>query len=162
TSAGWGRSSVPPRVHDGIAMKSKRDYYEVLGVERDAAEDAIKRAYRKKALEFHPDRNQGDAEAETKFKEAAEAYDVLGDAEKRRRYDQFGHAGVGAESFSGTRFTNIEDIFEAFGDVFGGGGGIFGDLFGQAARRGGRRGGRDLRIVLDLSLEEVDTGIEKE
>src|SRR6185503_16975179 len=92
--------------------------------------------------------------------EAAEAYDVLGDEHKRKRYDQFGHAG--AESFSGTRFTNIEDIFEAFGDVFGGGGGgIFGELFGQR-QRSGKRPGRHLRIVLELTLEEVDQGVEKE
>src|SRR5262245_54325729 len=142
-------------------MMAKRDYYEVLGVEHNAAEESIKRAYRKKALEFHPDRNPGDPEAEAKFMEAAEAYDVLGDAEKRRRYDQYGHAGVGAESFSGTRFTNIEDIFEAFGDVFGGG--LFGDLFGQQGRRGGgKRPGRDLRIVLELALEEVDQGVAKD
>ncbi len=141
-------------------MSEKRDYYEVLGVERGAAEKDIKAAYRKKALEFHPDRNQQDPKAEQRFKEAAEAYDVLGDPEKRRRYDQFGHAGLGNESSSGTRFTNIEDIFEAFGDVFGGG--MFGDLFGGGRRRGGVRPGRDLRIVLELTLEEIDQGVEKE
>jgi hypothetical protein len=136
-------------------MSDKRDYYEVLGVERNAAEKDIKAAYRKKALEFHPDRNKDDPEAESKFKEAAEAYDVLGSDEKRKRYDQFGHAGVGGDSFSGTRFTNIEDIFEAFGDVFGGG--LFGDFFGgQRRTRGGKRPGRDLRIVLELALEEVE------
>jgi molecular chaperone DnaJ len=144
-------------------MSDKRDYYEVLGVERGASADEIKRAYRKKALEFHPDRNKDDPSAEAKFKEAAEAYDVLSDQAKRQRYDQFGHAGMGQGSFSGTRFTNIEDIFEAFGDIFGGGGGgIFGDLFGGGGRRrGGRRAGRDLRIVLELSLEEIDQGVER-
>lgn len=141
-------------------MSEKRDYYEVLGVERGAAEKDIKAAYRKKALEFHPDRNQSDPKAEQRFKEAAEAYDVLGDPEKRKRYDQYGHAGVGNENYSGTRFTNIEDIFEAFGDVFGGG--MFGDLFGGGRRRGGVRPGRDLRIVLELALEEIDQGVEKE
>jgi len=142
-------------------MSEKRDYYEVLGVAREAPSEEIKRAYRKKALEFHPDRNEGDAEAEAKFKEAAEAYDVLGTDEKRKRYDQFGHAGLGQESFSGTRFTNIEDIFEAFGDVFGGN--LFGEIFGGQRRgRGGKRPGRDLRIVLELALEEIDQGVAKE
>jgi molecular chaperone DnaJ len=142
-------------------MSEKRDYYAVLGVERDASDEDIKRAYRKKALEHHPDRNKGDPAAEAKFKEAAEAYDVLGTPEKRQRYDQFGHAGVGAGGYSGTRFTNIEDIFEAFGDVFGGG--LFGEFFGgQRRTRGGRRAGRDLRIVLELSLEEIDQGVAKE
>ena len=142
-------------------MSEKRDYYDVLGVERSASEEEIKRAYRKKALEFHPDRNKSDPAAETKFKEAAEAYDVLSDGEKRARYDQFGHAGLG-QGFGagGGRFTNIEDIFEAFGDIFGGG--LFGDLFGgQRRTRGGKRPGRDLRIVLDLSLEDIDVGVER-
>src|SRR5262245_35085574 len=144
-------------------MSEKRDYYEVLGGERNASEKALQGAYRKKALEFHPDRNMDDPKAEAKFKEAAEAYDVLSTPEKRQRYDQFGHAGLGADSFAGTRFTNIEDIFEAFGDVFGGGGGLFGELFGgQRGTRGGKRHVRDLRIALDLSLEEVDQGAEKE
>jgi len=147
-------------------MSEKRDYYEVLGVQKGASQDEIKRAYRKKALEFHPDRNQGDSSAEEKFKEAAEAYDVLSDDQKRARYDQFGHQAFsqGGGFPGGGRFTNIEDIFEAFGDVFGGGGGgIFGDLFGGGRRsRGGPRGGRDLRIVLQLTLEEADTGVSKE
>ena len=142
-------------------MADKRDYYEVLGVERGAGEDDIKRAYRKLALEFHPDRNQGNSEAEARFKEAAEAYDVLGDAEKRAQYDQFGHAAFGQGGFGGQRFTSVEDIFQAFGDVFGGG--VFGDLFGGARRahRGGPRPGRDLKIVLDLTLEEIDQGVER-
>ena len=145
-------------------MSEKRDYYEVLGVERNAAPEDIKRSYRKKALEFHPDRNKDDPKAEAKFKEAAEAYDVLGDEEKKKRYDQFGHAGVGADASQGTRFTNMEDIFEAFGDIFGagGGGGVFGDLFGGRRARGGKRPGRDLRIVLELTLGEIDSGVERE
>jgi molecular chaperone DnaJ len=147
-------------------MSDKRDYYEVLGVERGASEDEIKRAYRKLALKFHPDQNKGDKTAEGKFKEAAEAYDVIGDEQKRAQYDQFGHAAFGQGSFAGgQRFTNVEDIFSAFGDVFGGGGGgggIFGDLFGGARRqRGGPRPGRDLRIVIELTLEEIDEGVER-
>ena len=147
-------------------MSDKRDYYSVLGVEKGASQDEIKRAYRKKALEFHPDRNPDDPTAEEKFKEAAEAYDVLSDEGKRSRYDQFGHAAFqqGGGFPGGGRFTNIEDIFEAFGDVFGGGGGgFFGDLFrGGRRSRGGPRGGRDLRIVLSLTLEEADKGVSKE
>ncbi len=144
-------------------MSEKRDYYEVLGVERGADKAAIKKAYRKLAMKFHPDQNQGDKTAEAKFKEAAEAYDVLGDDQKRAQYDQFGHAAFsqGGGGFQGQRFSNMEDIFSAFGDIFGGGGGL-GDLFGQQRRGGGRRGprpGRDLRIVLDLTLEEIDTGV---
>ncbi len=147
-------------------MSDKRDYYEVLGVERNASEDELKRAYRKLALQHHPDRNQDDATAETKFKEAAEAYDVLSDAEKRSRYDRFGHGAFSQGGMGGgTRFTNMEDIFEAFGDIFGGGGGgggIFGDLFGGGRRaRSGPRPGRDLKIVLDLTLEEIDSGVKK-
>jgi molecular chaperone DnaJ len=141
-------------------MSEKRDYYEVLGLARSASQEEVKRAYRKKALELHPDRNPDDPQAEQRFKEAAEAYDVLGDPEKRGRYDQFGHAAFGQGGFD-ARFTNIEDIFAAFGDVFGGG--LFGDLFGNSRRgRGARRPGRDLRIVLELTLEEIDLGIERE
>ena len=145
-------------------MSEKRDYYEVLGVERGASDDEVKRAYRKKALQFHPDRNKDDPSAEAKFKEAAEAYDVLSDADKRAQYDRFGHAAFSQSGMGGgTRFTNIEDIFAAFGDIFGGGGGgIFGDIFGGGRRgRGGPRAGRDLKIVLELSLEEIETGAEK-
>ena len=143
-------------------MSEKRDYYEVLGVDKSASKDDVKRAYRKLALKYHPDQNQGDPEAERRFKEAAEAYDVLGDPEKRAQYDRFGHAAfAGAAGGAGPRFTNMEDIFEAFGDIFGGGGGIFGDLFGgRRATRGPRRG-RDLKIVLDLTLEEIALGTRK-
>jgi molecular chaperone DnaJ len=146
-------------------MSDKRDYYEVLGVAREAGADEIKKAYRKKALKFHPDQNQGDAGAEAKFKEAAEAYDIIGDEQKRAQYDRFGHqafsGGGGAHSF-----TNMEDIFSAFGDIFGGGGGgggggVFGDMFGGGRRRGGPRRGRDLKVMLELTLEEIDEGVEK-
>jgi molecular chaperone DnaJ len=146
-------------------MSQKRDYYEVLGVSQSSSQDEVKKAYRKKALEFHPDRNEGDKEAESKFKEAAEAYDVLGDEQKRAQFDQFGHAAFGPNGQSaGHRFTNIEDIFSAFGDVFGGsaGGSIFGDIFGGGGRRrSGPQPGRDLRITLDMTLGEIDSGIEK-
>jgi len=144
-------------------MSEKRDYYEVLGVERNASQAEIKKSYRKLAIQFHPDQNQGDEGAEAKFKEAAEAYDVLGDEQKRAQYDQFGHqAFAQGGGFQGARFSSMEDIFSAFGDIFGGG---LGDLFGGGGgRRGGRRGpraGRDLRIVLDLTLEEIATGVER-
>ncbi|MFT4542638.1 MAG: molecular chaperone DnaJ [Planctomycetota bacterium] len=145
-------------------MSDKRDYYEVLGVARDAGESEIKKSYRKLALKHHPDQNQGDAEAERMFKEAAEAYDVLGDAEKRAKYDQFGHAAFQAGGGGGGGFSNMEDIFSAFGDIFsgGGGGGGLGDIFGGGRRgRQGPQPGRDLRIVLELTLEEIDTGTKK-
>lgn len=140
---------------------SQRDYYEVLGVARNASPEEIKKKYRKLAMELHPDRNKDNPEAEAKFKEAAEAYDVIGDAEKRQRYDQFGHqAFAGGGAGPGAGFSNIEDIFEAFGDIFGGG---LGDMFG-GGRRGrarGPRAGRDLRIALKLSLDEIHSGTEK-
>ena len=147
-------------------MAEKRDYYEVLGVTKDTEQAAIKKAYRKLAMQHHPDRNQGDAESEAKFKEAAEAYDVLGDQEKRAQYDRFGHrAFQGAGGGGGGGFGNMEDIFSAFGDIFGGGGGgggMFSDLFGGGGRRqAGPRKGRDLRIALDLTLEEIAEGVSK-
>lgn len=142
-------------------MSEKRDYYEILGVPRDAEATAIKRAYRKLALRYHPDQNAGDKEAERNFKQAAEAYGVLSDPKKRAHYDQFGHAAFGpGGNYAGPTFTSVEDIFQAFGDIFGGGGGdLFGDLFGR--RRSGSRRGRDLKIVIDLTLEEIDAGAEK-
>ena len=138
-------------------MADKRDYYDVLGVQRGASEDEIKKAYRKAAMQHHPDRNPGDKEAEAKFKEAAEAYGVLSDAQKRAQYDQFGHQAFGpGGGFEGARYTNMEDIFSAFGDVFG-----FGEMFGGGRRRAGPRAGNDLKIQLDLTLEEIDSGVER-
>lgn len=129
---------------------AQRDYYEVLGVSRSASADEIKKAYRKLALKFHPDRNQGDDEAVAKFKEASEAFDVLGDAEKRQRYDQFGHAGVsGAGGRGGGGFHDVNDIFSAFGDIFEGFG--FGGGGGRRGKGGARRGASlETTIVLDL------------
>ncbi|MCC6408410.1 MAG: molecular chaperone DnaJ [Planctomycetes bacterium] len=138
-------------------MSDKRDFYEILGVTREASEDEIKKSFRKLALKYHPDRNQGDKEAEAKFKEAAAAYEVLSDPQKRAQYDQFGHRAFEQGGHAGQRFTNVEDIFSAFGDIFGGG--MFGDLFGRG--RAGPRAGRDLKVVLDLTLEEIDSGVEK-
>ncbi|MCR9245449.1 MAG: molecular chaperone DnaJ [bacterium] len=145
-------------------MAQKRDYYEVLGVDRGADAETLKKAYRKLALANHPDRNPGDAEAEKRFKEAAEAYDVLGDEQKRQRYDQFGHAGVEGAG-GGGGFQSAEDIFSAFGDLFGGGGGgggFFEQFFGGGGGRRGRgRRGASLKVDLELTLEEVATGVKK-
>lgn len=143
---------------------AKRDYYEVLEVSKNASAEEIKKAYRKKALQFHPDKNPDNKEAEEKFKEAAEAYEVLSNQEKKQRYDQFGHAGVGsaAGGYGGGGFSDIEDIFSAFGDIFGGHFGGFGG-FGGGRSRGGRRvsRGSDLRVKVKLSLKEVIEGAEK-
>ncbi|MDX1418965.1 MAG: molecular chaperone DnaJ [Rubricoccaceae bacterium] len=145
-----------------------RDYYDVLDVPRTATADEIKRAYRKMAMAYHPDRNPGDAEAEARFKEAAEAYEVLSDAAKRARYDRFGHAGVrgGANGPGGDAgFRDISDIFSAFSDIFGGGAaGGYDDVFGRARarRRGHGRPGSDLRVRLDLTLEEIAEGVERQ
>lgn len=142
---------------------AKRDYYEVLGVSKSASKDELKKAYRKLALKYHPDKNPDDHEAEDKFKEAAEAYEVLSDDQKRSAYDRFGHAGVGGAAGGGFQGRGFEDIFNQFGDIFGEGS-PFGDIFGGGAggrrRRRGQRGG-DLRISINLSLEEVATGVEK-
>lgn len=142
-----------------------RDYYEILGVERNASEADIKRAYRKLALKYHPDRNPDDKEAEAKFKEAAEAYEVLSSAEKRQRYDRFGHSGVRGNGAGNAGFQDINDIFSAFSDIFGNSGSIFDEVFGgggrpRARRRSGRPGG-DLRIKLPLTLTEISEGTEK-
>jgi len=135
-----------------------KDYYQILGVARNATDDEIKTAYRKMALKFHPDRNKGDKEAEQRFKEAAEAYEVLRDTEKRQLYDQYGEAGLKGRPMRG--FSSFDDIFDAFGDIFGGGGGIFGDLFAGGQRRGPRRGA-SLRCDIEIDLNEVATGVEK-
>jgi len=140
----------------------KRDYYEVLGVSKSATKEEIKKAYRKQALKYHPDKNPGDKKAEEKFKEAAEAYEVLSNDEKRARYDRFGHAGMGgaAGGFTGGGMT-MEDIFASFGDIFGDAFGGFGG-FGSS-RRSGRRvnKGNNLRVKVKLSLNEIATGAEK-
>lgn len=164
----------------------KRDYYEVLGVGKSADKDEIKKAYRKLALKYHPDKNPDNKEAEEHFKEVNEAYEVLSNDDKRRRYDQFGHAGVGSSAASGGAgaygpggYADINDIFSAFSDMFGGGGGGgrtrgggspfggFEDVFGGGFSGGGRRGrstgiqGSDLKIRLKLTLEEIAKGVEK-
>ena len=138
---------------------SKRDYYEILGVERSASVEEIKSSYRKMAMKYHPDRNQGDVEAEVKFKEAAEAYEILSNPQKRQRYDNFGHQGVNGNA----GFNDMNDIFSHFGDIFGGGS-IFDEFFGGGSRRQRREPGirgSDLKITVKLSLEEIADGIEK-
>ncbi len=155
-------------------MAEKRDYYEVLGVTKESSPEEIKKAYRTMALKYHPDRNPGDASAEEKFKEAAEAYDVLSNPDKKARYDRFGHAGMSGAGAPGGGFSDfgggftMEDIFERFGDILGGGfGGSFGGGgfggFGQHSSRGGRRvaRGSDIRIRVKLSLSEVVHGVNK-
>lgn len=146
-------------------MAEKRDYYEVLGVERNADADTIKKAYRKAAIKYHPDKNPGDKEAEEKFKEAAEAYDVLSNEEKRARYDRFGHAGMGGAAGGAGGFGgfgggfSMEDIFEQFGDIFGG-------AFGGGRSYGGGRSqrvnrGSDIRVTVKLTLQEISEGVTK-
>jgi len=148
---------------------AKRDYYEVLGVDKGADDSAIKKSYRKIAMKYHPDRNPDNKEAEEKFKEAAEAYEILSDANKRARYDRFGHAGVGGNAgggFGGGGMT-MEDIFSQFGDIFGDGGSPFESFFGGAGGgRGGRRRpqgqkGSNLRIKVKMTLEEIANGVNK-
>lgn len=141
---------------------SKRDYYEILGVGRDADQSNIKKAYREKAVQFHPDKNPGDKAAEEKFKEAAEAYEVLSDPDKRARYDRYGHAGEMSGGFSGGGAgMTMEDIFAQFGDIFGDSG--FGSFFGGSGQRQRGRGrkGANLRIKVSLTLEEISTGVTK-
>jgi molecular chaperone DnaJ len=140
---------------------AKRDYYEILGLDRSASTDELKKAYRKIAIKFHPDKNPDDPTAEEKFKEAAEAYEVLSNSEKRQRYDRFGHQGMGSGGFGGGGMS-MDDIFSQFSDIFGGGGSPFDSFFG-GGRGGGtrRRKGTNLRIKLKLNLEEVAQGVEK-
>ena len=138
-------------------MGTKRDYYEILGVGKNAEAAEIKKAYRKIAIKYHPDKNPGDKSAEDKFKEAAEAYEVLSNPQKKQRYDQFGHAGVDGSGFGGGNM-DMDDIFSSFGDIFS-------DFFGGSRGGGGRgRGvkrGKDLRVRLSLTLQEVANGVEK-
>ena len=141
---------------------SKRDFYEILGVSKSATAEEIKKAYRKTAIQFHPDKNPGNKEAEEKFKEAAEAYEVLSNPEKKAQYDRFGHNRPGAGG-QGGHHMNMDDIFSQFGDIFGSGGGggsPFESFFGGGSRSGQRRGS-NLRIKLKLTLEEIANGVEK-
>ncbi|ANQ50097.1 molecular chaperone DnaJ [Flammeovirga sp. MY04] len=143
---------------------SKRDFYEVLGVSKDASGGEIKKAYRKVAIKYHPDKNPGDTEAEEKFKEAAEAYEILSDDQKRAQYDRFGHQAFdGSGGFGGGGGgMNMEDIFSHFGDIFGGGGGSpFGDFFGGGGGGRRQRKGSNLRIKLKMTLQEMAQGVEK-
>ena len=149
---------------------AKKDFYEILGVSKGAAADEIKKSYRKVAMQYHPDRNPGDKAAEEKFKEAAEAYEILSDADKKAQYDRYGHAGVsgngrGGGGFSGSGGMNMDDIFSQFGDVFGDD--LFGSFFGGSNRqqRGGQRSrgvrGSNLRVKLKLTYEEIAKGVTK-
>jgi len=154
--------------NDNILLKmAKRDYYEVLEVPKTATADEIKKAYRKKAIQYHPDKNPGDKQAEEKFKEAAEAYSVLSDPDKRAKYDQFGFDGLnGASGFGSGGFSggmSMDDIFSMFGDIFGGGGfSGFGNFGTRTRQRGERKAqGSDVRIKVSLTLEEINTGVTK-
>ena len=159
---------VQPEAHTFFLKNmSKRDYYEVLGVTKTSSAEEIKKSYRKVAMQFHPDRNPGDKAAEEKFKEAAEAYEVLSDAEKRAQYDRYGHAGLsgnGRGGFSGGNM-NMDDIFSQFGDIFGDD--IFGSFFGGGRRGGGGNGrsrgvrGSNLRVKIKLNYEEIAKGVTK-
>ncbi|MCW9095254.1 MAG: molecular chaperone DnaJ [Ignavibacteriaceae bacterium] len=143
----------------------KRDYYEVLGVSRTSTKEEIKKAYRKLAMQFHPDRNPGDKESEEKFKEAAEAYEILSHDDKRNNYDRFGHEGVRGSGFGSSGFSSVNDIFSHFSDIFGGSS-IFDEFFGGSQRGRSRRhgsgvSGSDMRVNLKLTLEEIATGTSK-
>lgn len=144
---------------------AKRDYYEVLGVSKNASKEELKKAYRKLAMQYHPDRNPGNKEAEEMFKEAAEAYEILNDDNKRARYDRFGHEGVKGSGFGSQGFSDVNDIFSHFSDIFGGGSSIFDDFFGGGQQRGRQRGrgvpGSDLKVTLKLTLEEIAEGTSK-
>ncbi|MBC7426844.1 MAG: molecular chaperone DnaJ [Bacteroidia bacterium] len=139
---------------------AKRDFYDILGVNRNAGADEIKKAYRQMAIKFHPDKNPGDKASEEKFKEAAEAYEILSDAQKKQRYDQYGHAGVGGASGGGHGNMNMDDIFSQFGDVFGDG---FSSFFGGGGRGGRTRQpvGSNIRIKLKLTYSDIKSGVEK-
>lgn len=139
-------------------MSEQRDYYEVLGVQRNASPEEISKAYRKLALKYHPDKNPGDEEAVERFKEAAEAYEVLSDSEKRAQYDRYGHAGVGGAAGQ-PHFRDVEDIFDAFGDIFGDS--IFGDLFGRGRGRHRARRGADIEVSITIDLMEAARGVTK-
>ena len=139
---------------------AKRDYYEVLGVSKGASADEMKKAYRKLAIKYHPDKNPDNPEAEEKFKEAAEAYEVLSDSEKRAQYDRFGHDGMRGGFGGAGGGMNMEDIFSQFGDIFGGGGSPFDSFFGGGGGRRQRKGS-NLRIKLKLNLQEIAEGVEK-
>ena len=138
-------------------MSGKRDYYEVLGVDRGASQEQIKAAYRKLAVKFHPDRNPGDKQAEENFKEAAEAYAVLSDADKRAQYDRFGHSGVGEQPFAGFDSSIFGDFADILGNLFG-----FEGFFGGGRRRTGPERGSDLRTTVVVSFAEMATGVERD
>ena len=138
---------------------AKRDYYEILGVSKSASAEEIKKAYRKTAIKYHPDKNPDNPEAENKFKEAAEAYEVLSDDNKRAQYDRFGHEGMRGGGGFGGGGMSMEDIFSQFGDIFGGGGSPFSSFFGGGGRR--QKKGSNLRITLKLTLDEIANGVEK-
>jgi molecular chaperone DnaJ len=145
---------------------TKRDYYEILGINKNASKEEIKKAYRKLAMQYHPDRNPDDKQAEENFKEAAEAYEILSHDDKRNQYDRFGHEGVRGSGFGSEGFSNVNDIFSHFSDIFGGSS-IFDDFFGGGQTRGRNRRrtggtpGADLRVTLKLTLEEIATGASK-
>lgn len=141
---------------------AKRDYYDILGVSKSATQEEIKKAYRKVAIKFHPDKNPDDPSAEEKFKEAAEAYEVLGDKQKKQQYDRFGHDGLkGGAGFRGAHEMNMDDIFSQFGDIFGGHNPFESFFGGGGGRRSSGRQGTNLRIKLKLNLDEIAHGVEK-
>jgi DnaJ-class molecular chaperone with C-terminal Zn finger domain len=142
-------------------MKEKRDYYEVLGVNKNATNEELKKAYRQLALKYHPDRNPDDKNAEEKFKEAAEAYEILSNPDKRARYDRYGHAGINGNGFSGGGMS-MDDIFSQFGDLFSDlGFGGFGGFSSSRSGGGMKTQGSNLRVKVKLSLAEIETGVKK-